>query len=64
MKWEVLQQRLNQYPEIAAAYLFGSALTGKMTPVSDSEVALIVPESRASGYRLLQSGAGHTELRR
>lgn len=42
MKLEALQQCLNCRPEIVAAYLIGSALTGKLTPTSDIDVALIV----------------------
>ena len=39
-----LQPQLCRHPEIIAAYLFGSALTGKMNPRSDVDVALLLRE--------------------
>jgi predicted nucleotidyltransferase len=42
MEITTLQQRLSRYPEIVAAYVFGSALTGKMNPMSDVDVALLL----------------------
>jgi len=39
-----LRPRLSRYPEIVAAYLFGSVLTGKMNPMSDVDVALLLQE--------------------
>lgn len=47
MKLEALQQCLNCHPEIVAAYLIGSALSGKMTPTSDIDVALVVGDDMA-----------------
>lgn len=37
-----LQKRISQHPEIIAAYLFGSAVTGKMNPMSDVDVAVLL----------------------
>ncbi len=37
-----LQQRLSRYPEIVAAYLFGSAVTGKLNPMSDVDIAILL----------------------
>ena len=42
MEIDTLQQRLSGYPEIIAAYLFGSAVTGKLNPMSDVDVALLL----------------------
>lgn len=44
MEISTLQQRLSGYPEIVAAYLFGSVLTGKMNPMSDVDVALLLQD--------------------
>jgi len=44
MKIDALQQRLSGYPEIIAAYLFGSAVTGKLNPMSDVDVALLLQD--------------------
>ncbi len=44
MEISALQQRLSQYPEIVAAYLFGSVVTGKINPMSDVDVALLLQE--------------------
>jgi len=50
-----LQQRLNRYPEIVAAYLFGSVVTGKMTPMSDVDIALLLEEPTSFRRELLLS---------
>jgi predicted nucleotidyltransferase len=44
MEVDALQQRLSRYPEIVAAYLFGSAVTGKLNPMSDVDVAILLQE--------------------
>jgi len=44
MEIDVLQQRLSGYPEIIAAYLFGSAVTGKLNPMSDIDIAVLLQE--------------------
>jgi len=44
MEIEALQQRLSGYPEIMAAYLFGSAVTGKLNPMSDIDIAILLQE--------------------
>jgi predicted nucleotidyltransferase len=36
--------RFSQYPEIVAAYLFGSAVTGRKNPMSDVDVAILLQE--------------------
>jgi predicted nucleotidyltransferase len=45
MEIKALQQRLSGYPEIMAAYLFGSAVTGKLNPMSDIDVAVLLQEA-------------------
>lgn len=49
MEITALQQRLQHYPEIVAAYLFGSVVTGKMTPMSDVDIAILLPKQ--TSYR-------------
>ncbi|MGH7600442.1 MAG: type VII toxin-antitoxin system MntA family adenylyltransferase antitoxin [bacterium] len=44
MEISALQQRLSQYPEIVAAYLYGSIVTNKMNPMSDVDVAILLQE--------------------
>lgn len=44
MEISALQQRLSSHPEIIAAYLFGSAVAGKMNPMSDVDVAILLQE--------------------
>jgi predicted nucleotidyltransferase len=44
MEIAALQQQLGRYPEIVAAYLFGSVLTGKLTTMSDVDVALLLQD--------------------
>jgi len=50
-----LQQRLSRYPEIVAAYLFGSALTGKLTPMSDVDIAILLQDQTSFDRELLLS---------
>lgn len=42
MQLEALKKRLDQYPEISAAYLFGSAAKQKLRPLSDVDLALLL----------------------
>ena len=44
MEISELQKRISQYPEVIAAYLYGSAVTGKMNPMSDVDVAILLQE--------------------
>ncbi len=44
MDFTPLQQSLSRHPEIIAAYVFGSAVTGKLTPMSDIDVAILLRE--------------------
>lgn len=44
MDFTLLEKCLNRHPEIIAAYVYGSALTGKLTPMSDVDVAVLFRE--------------------
>ena len=44
MDFTPLEQCLRRHPEIIAAYVFGSAVSGKLTPMSDIDVALVLRE--------------------
>jgi hypothetical protein len=55
MQITALQQRLIQYPEIIAAYLFGSVMTGKITPMSDVDIAILLEEPTPYRRELLIS---------
>lgn len=49
MHEEALKNRLRHYPEISAAYLFGSAAKQRSGPLSDVDLALLlVPETSHS----------------
>jgi predicted nucleotidyltransferase len=50
-----LQQRLSRYPEIVAAYLFGSVLTGKLNPMSDVDIAILLQDQTSFDRELLLS---------
>lgn len=45
MDFTPLQESLRRHPEIIAAYVFGSAVTGKLTPMSDIDVAILLREA-------------------
>jgi len=44
MNIEKLEEIVGRYPQIAAAYLYGTAATGKLRPNSDIDVALLLAE--------------------
>lgn len=44
MKLEQLKALMQQHPQINAAYLFGTAASGKLRPNSDLDVALLLAE--------------------
>lgn len=52
-----IQPVLSEFSEVAAAYLFGSAATGKMTAESDIDIAILLDESspRSKHSTLLKS---------
>lgn len=52
MDFTPIQQSLSRHPEIIAAYVFGSAVTGKLTPMSDIDVALLLREQPAFDQKL------------
>lgn len=52
MDFTPLQQSLSRHPEIIAAYVFGSAVTGKLTPMSDIDVAILLREEPAFDQKL------------
>jgi predicted nucleotidyltransferase len=46
----ILVERLSEFPEIAAVYLFGSFARGRARKLSDVDIAVLAsPESRAQG---------------
>jgi len=57
MDFTPLQQSLSRHPEIIAAYVYGSAVTGKLTPMSDVDVALLLREPISFDRELEISGA-------
>lgn len=50
---EKISALCSQESAIDAAYLFGSAATGKMRPVSDLDVAILLDNSSLDGFPLL-----------
>lgn len=44
MDFTPLEQCLRRHPEIIAAYVYGSAVRGKLTPMSDIDVAILLRE--------------------
>ena len=53
MEISALQQHLNSYPEIVAAYLFGSIVTGEINPMSDVDVAILLEKQTPHQRELL-----------
>lgn len=64
MEVDALQRCLKRYPEIVAAYLFGSAVSGKMTPMSDIDVALIVRDEATLDEILLLTSNIASDIQR
>lgn len=52
MDFSPIQQCLQRHPDIAAAYIYGSAARGKLTPMSDIDVALVLRERSAFNQKL------------
>jgi predicted nucleotidyltransferase len=50
---QALQVILGEYPYIAAAYLFGSCTSGKATPLSDVDIAILLNQDPPGGRNLL-----------
>lgn len=53
MDFTALKARLANYPEILAAYVFGVAASGRLAPMSDLDVALLLDEDGDLNRRLL-----------
>jgi len=50
---EVLKPIFMEYPYIAAAYLFGSQVKGKTTPMSDIDIAILIKDNAPKGRELI-----------
>lgn len=50
---EKLKDILKDYPYIAAAYLFGSQKSGKTTPMSDVDIAILLKDNAPKGRELI-----------
>jgi uncharacterized protein len=50
---QALQVILWEYPYVAAAYLFGSSTSGKRTPLSDVDIAILLNQDSPGGRNLL-----------
>ncbi len=50
---ERTQNIFKDYPYIAAAYLFGSHATGRTTPTSDIDIAVLLKEKAPKGRELI-----------
>jgi predicted nucleotidyltransferase len=50
---EKLKPIFEDYPYIAAAYLFGSYATGKISPMSDVDIAVLLKEPHPKGRELM-----------
>jgi predicted nucleotidyltransferase len=52
MQTGALVRRLENYPEVIAAYLFGSAAQGQLGPLSDLDLALLIESSTPRSKKL------------
>lgn len=52
MDFTPIRQSLCRHPEIIAAYVYGSAASGKLTPMSDIDVAILLREVPAFEHKL------------
>jgi len=50
---EKLKDIFKNYPYIASAYLFGSYVSGKITPMSDVDIAVLLKEPYPKGRYLI-----------
>jgi uncharacterized protein len=53
LSFEKLKDVFQAYPYIASAYLFGSHVSGKITPESDVDIAILLKENAPKGRDLL-----------
>ncbi len=52
-KAERLHEIFRSYPYIASAYVFGSQLRGRVTPMSDLDIAVLLREPHPAGRVLI-----------
>ncbi|MBM4276769.1 MAG: nucleotidyltransferase domain-containing protein [Deltaproteobacteria bacterium] len=52
-QFEKLKDVFNDYPYISSAYLFGSHVSGKITPESDADIAVLLKSNAPDGRELL-----------
>jgi len=52
-RFEILKDIFKNYPYIASAYLFGSHVSGKVTPESDVDIAILLKSNAPCGRELL-----------
>lgn len=52
-RFEKLKDIFRDYPYIASAYLFGSHVSGKITPESDVDIAILLKDNAPDGKELL-----------
>ncbi|MBI5199344.1 MAG: nucleotidyltransferase domain-containing protein [Nitrospirae bacterium] len=52
-EFERLKYIFKDYPYIATAYLFGSQVSGKMGPMSDVDIAILLKENAPEGRELI-----------
>lgn len=51
--FERIRDIFKDYPYIASAYLFGSKVSGKMGPMSDVDIAILLKDNAPRGRKLL-----------
>lgn len=52
-RFEKIKDVFNDYPYIASAYLFGSHVSGKSTPESDVDIAILLKHNAPKGRELI-----------
>jgi len=52
-RFEILKEIFENYPYIASAYLYGSHVSGKVTPESDVDIAVLLKSNAPYGRELL-----------
>lgn len=53
ISFEKLKDVFEDYPYIVSAYIFGSHVTGKLTPESDVDIAILLRDSAPKGKELI-----------
>ena len=53
LKFERLKDIFKDYPYIASAYLFGSQASGKVSPMSDVDIAILLKDNAPKGRELI-----------